>query len=498
MESNKIFKAILITLMFTSISMLAQHRGDNLSFQGLTYKDNFSTKAAAMGGAMTAVAGDLSSLFYNMAGLARLNGLQVSVNVNQYDREWRENQTWKVDRQFTTLPFYLEGLYIPKRENHGKWDYDLYKDTANYRLNAPKLGLDPYDRNAAQWTKDNNKFGFRNIAIAYPFTLMERKFVVAASYLTNSITDFDRNETFLSPMITSYDYENNFKRLVNGVDTLNVEWTRFIRERNGLMNNIIVGLSNEVIENIMVGVGVKIQNGESDDYLSQVRYGDIHLIDAQKFKFYFIDYSKIISGTSKYSSTSFNISTLIELSKIKMGLKIDLPYTLTREWNYTTVQKGLVNSTVATSGKDEVKMPAIINVGLSFQPVESFLISFNYESSPFSKAEFNFATRDTTFRQWKDQNTIAFGLEYKMHEHVSLLAGYRSVPEVYVPDGAAIKDKGPASTSYNFGVSISTFLGRVDVAYEYRRLKYYDSYFSNTNYAFESNSSIMVGFTYSL
>ena len=502
MDINKTIKTIFITLciltfVFTNADLRAQHRGDNLSFQGVLYKDNMSAKAGAMAGALTAVSGDVLSLFYNTAGLSRIEELQVSVGAYNYSRQWRENQNWYPDRQFTTLPFYLEGLYIPKRENSGRWDYELYKDTAGYLINEPKLGKDPYDEDVAQWKNTKSESGFKNIAVALPFNLFERKFVAAAGYYRNSITDFDRNETYLSPTLTSYDYEN-FKKVVNGVDTLNVHWNRFLRQRYGSMDNIVVGLSNEVFENIMVGVGVKKQSGNSDDYQSLVRFGDLHLIDAQKFKFYFVDTSTILNGTSKYSSTSFNIGAMFQFSKIKIGIKVDLPYTLTREYNYTETRQGAQTTTRALSGKDKVDMPAVYNFGLSFQPVESFLISFNYENAPYSKATFNIASGDTAFRNWYDQNTLSFGAEYKMYKFLTLMAGYRSIPEVFVPDGAAIKDRGPLADSYNFGISVNTIVGRFDLAYEYRRLKYYDSYFSNANYVFESNSVFMFGFSYSL
>jgi len=501
MNRNKMLKSILITLtfvllIFSSVTLFAQHRGDNLSFQGLTYKDNLSTKASAMGSAFTAVSGDISSLFYNSAGLAGINNFQITFNINQYQRNWRENQNWNTDRQFTNLPLYLEGLYIPLRENSGRWDYDIYKDTlTEYVVNNPQLGVDPYDDAAADWKNTENEFGFKNLAVAVPFYLGERKFVAAASYLRNNISDYDRNETFLSPTLTSYDYEE-FIKVVNGIDTLNVKWNHYLRQRTGSMNNIIIGLSNEVFENVMVGVGVNIQTGQSDDYQSLSRFGDFHLIDAQKFKFFFVDTSTVISGTSNYNSASFNIGAIVQLSKLKLGLKIDLPYSLTRDWNYTEQQIGSSTTNETKTGTDEVQIPAIFNFGLSFQPVDAFLISFNYEYAPYSKAEFSFAAGDTTFRHWVDQNSLGIGVEYKMFEYLSLLAGFRSIPEVFVPDGAAIKDKGPGSDSYNFGVSVNTIVGRFDLAYEYRKLKYYDQYYSNTNYVFESNSSLMFGFTY--
>jgi opacity protein-like surface antigen len=502
MNSIRTYKTIFTTLLFGCLILFsevlfAQHRGDNLSFQGLTYKDNLSTKANAMGGAMTAVSGDLSSLFYNSAGLSRINGFQISVEAEQYSRQWRENQNWFPDRQFTNLPFYLEGLYVPDPKNNGRYDYELYKDSTGYLINPPALGKDPYSENVAQWKHLKSGAGISNIKVAFPFVVMDRKFVAAAGYLRNNINDFDKNDTYLSPTLTSYDYEN-IHTFVNGIDTLVVNWSRFTRQRTGYMNNFAAALSHEVFENIMVGVGMKVQSGNSDDYLSLIRFGDLHLMDAQKFKFYFVDSSQVISGTSKYSSTSFNLGLMMQFSILKMGLKIELPYTLTRERNYIQLTTGAVSVSQTLGGKDKVKIPAIYNFGLSFQPVDEFLIAFNYEYAPYSKAIFSFATPDQTFRQWSDQNTLAVGIEYKMYEFLSLMAGYRTIPEVFIPDGAAIKDKGPSANSYNFGVSVTTFVGRIDLAYQYRRLKYYDSYYSNTNYVFEANSSFMVGINYSL
>lgn len=489
---------ILVMIAFCSVSSIAQHRGDNLSFQGLSFKDNVDVKASAMGGAVTAIAGNLSSLFYNPAGLAKIDKIQISVSANQYNRHWRENQNYYANRNFTSLPFYLEGLYVPKIENNGKYDGDLYKDTLGFLISAPKLGYNEYDEEVAQWKNDKNEFGLKNISVAIPFSLGNRKFVAAASYYKTQINDFDRNDTYLSPMITSYDYETGFKRIVNGVDTLNLKWSRFLRSRYGNMNNIVAGISNEIFENVMIGVGMKIQSGESDDYMSIKRAGDFHLIDAQKFKFYFVDYIKEVSGTSKFNSTSFNIGAMVSINRIKMGLKVDLPYTLTREWNYVTTEKGIQNTSVTQSLKDEVKMPATYNFGISFQPVDSFTMAFAFESNPYTKAEFNFGAADSTFRKWSDQNILSFGMEYKMFSFLSIMAGYRSVPEVFIPDGAAIKDRGPISNSYNIGLSVNTFLGCFDIAYEYRSMKYYDSYYSNANYVFERTTNILIGYTYSL
>ncbi len=501
MDSNKVIKSIIITVIFASLlssfsNLYAQHRGDNLSFQGLIYKDNLSASSSAMGGAVTAIAGDISSLFYNPSGLTGIDKIQFSINGSQNDRQWWENQNYWPDRAGVEIPMYLEGLYIPLHANSGRWNYEIFKDS-NYVVNAPKLGLDSYDKAAAAWTKSKREIGLKNVAIALPFNLLNTKIVAAVSYLRNSINDYDRNDTYLKPFINSYDYENSPIRTVNGIDTLVMDWNRFLRQRTGIMNNIVAGLSAEVFENVSVGVGAKIQNGKSDDLQTLVRVGDFHLMDAQKFKFYFVDSSTIVSGTSKYSSAKFNLGTMISISKVKIGLNVDLPYTLNRDWSYTQTISGADTAVKPLSGTDKVKMPVVVNFGASFQPVNTFLFSINYEYAPYSKASFSIASNDTAFRKWTDQNTLSFGLKYDWSEMISLLAGYRVIPEVFVPDGAAVRDRGPWSNSYNLGISVNTEYGRIDLAYEYRAMRYYDSYYTNTNFNVDNNSSLMVGLTYS-
>jgi hypothetical protein len=88
-------------------------------------------------------------------------------------------------------------------------------------------------------------------------------------------------------------------------------------------------------------------------------------------------------------------------------------------------------------------------------------------------------------------------LEFRATDYLSILGGYRDIPQTFIPDGAAFQDRGPTEESYTAGISLNLFLGRIDLAYEIRRLKYYDSYFSNTNYVYETYNNLLIGFTYS-
>lgn len=489
----------LIAIFFPN-HILAQHRGDNLLFQGLSNKNDASVKAAAMGNAFTSIPGELSSLYFNPAGLARMKNIQASVSFNNFSKQWRENQNYRPDRYFVTLPFYLEGLYVPDPANNGKWDYLLAQDTNyNYIVKEPLLGVDPYSKEAADWTHQNNNLGFNNIAAAFPLLIENKNLVFALGYnRDNNFYDFDRNDTYLDPHIGYTGYPGDITR-VDGVHTINVMWHRFLRQRTGSLNNITGGLAYEVIDNLMLGFGVNVMWGESDDYQSLVKVGNFLLSNQQRFAFSYVEGSTILAGKSNYKSTSFNVGAIAELNKLRIGIKVDLPYKLIREWDYLQNVFDNTESVTPLSGKDEVDIPAIFNFGLSFTPVEEFTIAFDYEHAPFNKAVYNLTSlEDESLNKWEKRNSIRFGIEYRAFDYLSLIAGYRSIPQVFIPDGSAITDKGPDANSYNIGVSINTFLGKLDIAYELRLLKYYDSYYSNTNYAFEKLTNIMFGYSYSL
>lgn len=278
---------------------------------------------------------------------------------------------------------------------------------------------------------------------------------------------------------------------------MTMKWSRFLRERSGKLNNILAALAYQLNENISLSFGVKSFWGESNDYQSLIRVGSFLLSNQQRFAFSYEDASLIKQGTSNFKSTEFNLSALISLNRFKIGIKANLPHTLTRDWNYSEEKTDSIKTINKNSGKNKIEIPATFSFGFSFQPVDVFIIDFDYDYYPYNKSKYYLSNEDPTFYKWTNQNSLRFGFEFKAAKFLSLLAGYRTVPQTFVPDGAAITDKGPEAISYNFGFSLNLFFGRIDFAYELRALKYYDSYFSNTNYAFEKSNNFMIGYVYS-
>ncbi len=472
----------------------AQHRGDDLSFQGFFTQNDPGVKAMAMGGAFTAYTGDVSSIFYNPAGLAEINQFQITAAASASTQLWRENQNYRPNRIYWTLAFYLEGLYIPDPANNGVWDSDLARDSS-YIVRMPEMGLEPYSEDAADWQKTLDKLGLNNIALAVPLEFADQKFTVSAGYNRFKVFDYDRNDTYLDPH-PGFDEYGWVAR--STTDTSTFSWSRFERDRQGSVSRIAGAVAYNISKDLNFGIGVNVYDGKTDDYLALVRVGNFDIAYNNNFRFTYDTVNTFIKGTSKFTATNFNLGLQGQLSRISIGLNVILPYTLEREWAYSQVDLDSTGqNTSNVSGVDKMNVPLSLTVGIIVNPVDLFKIAFDYQYTGFSGSEFTLGRDASTERSWPDQHILRFGAEYQAFDFLTLMAGYRDIPMTSIPDGSAITDSGPSATGYTFGASLDAFgFGRLDLGYEYRKLKYYDSYYSNTNYATESLSNFGVAFTY--
>ncbi|GJQ62394.1 MAG: hypothetical protein SCALA702_14470 [Melioribacteraceae bacterium] len=494
---------ILAFIIIISSVMFAQNRGNNLAFQGIETSNEMSVKAAAMGGAFTSQSGSLDALFFNPAGLKGIKSLQFSVTTNFSQNKWFENQVYRPNRYFVTLPFYLEGLYIPDPAQNGvldhlrMWTPESIIDSS-YTLGSLETGVDPQSEEAADWIEEKNNSGLTHIAVAMPFNLFDYNFVAAASYGREvNINDYDRNDTYTDPHLGYHGYGEIGR--VNGVDTLVVNWDKYLRERTGQIDNITAALSFQLNENISFGAGGKFSFGESDDRFALDRVGYFDLLKQNYFRFSYDTTYQHISGTSNYSSNAFNLGVHLQLEKVSAGINVELPYTISREYDYTeTVFDSNGISTRKISGEDKIDMPMTVNFGLAFRPVDNLSLAIDYRYAPFSETEYDFQSADTTFYGFADQQIFSFGIDYQPYDFLSLQAGYCQTPQIFIPDGAADKEAGPKATTLSGGLGIHTDYGTLQFAYIYRTLQYYDSYFSNTNYNTINYSNLMVGYSLTL
>lgn len=496
MRNHVIIKCVVLLLVL-ACSAYPQHRGDNLAFQGLAQSNQNSVRATAMGGAFTGVSGDVGAIFWNPAGLSEISGLQLSISAVGLNKLWQENQDYRPNRFEMTLPFYLEGLYIPDPKNNGRWDYEIFmeqRDSA-YVVTPPVTGHDRFSEQVADWQKKKNDFRPDNVAIAYPLKIGERTLTVAGAYNRKmDVLDYDRNDTYLDPHI-GYDYYGVAERVTN--DTLRMNWYKFERSRFGSVNNMSLAASFDLTKNMVIGVGVNSFSGDSKDNQSLDKVGWFDIASNNKFRFSYDTLNTDVIGSSSFKGMNANIGFMLKLKNISVGLNLTTPYTFERTWTTsTTIVDSMGASTAQSSGIDKMNVPLAYRFGISITPVKKFRASLDAESIPYSGASYEIAYGEETHRPWVDLKNLRFGVEYRPWSRLCLMAGYKAVSREFVPDGAAFRDRGPLAESYTMGVSVYALSGRFDVAYETQTLKYYDSYYSNTNFALEKMSYLMFGYTF--
>ncbi|RME01446.1 MAG: hypothetical protein D6814_01510 [Calditrichaeota bacterium] len=491
---------VMIALLWGGlVPARAQHRGDNLAFQGMEAYNRSGVQAVARGGAMTAVSGQLEALYWNPAGLVGLQGLQFFINSGQYDTEWWERQDYRPNRQLVTMSFILDGLYRPNPEYNGWLDNEAFFADSNYVVKEPVLGKDGYDKNAADWRKGLSGTGALNIAAGLPFSLLSKSWAVAIGYNHNiPVTDYDRNQTNLVPHPAFTGYGDLPDRVTSAEDSVRIYWSDYQRQRQGTLDEWQGAIAFALNRNLQFGIRLRHNSGSTDESQTLNRIGYFDLVQGiQIFRFSYDTLDVNISGTSKFSSTRFAIGGIAQFENFSLGVNVVLPHTLSREWHLTTSEEGPQRSTKhPDTGVDEMRVPLSFSAGLKLQPVASFSLSFDIEHQPYSKAEFHFARTDSTHRPWVDQTTYRLGLEFKPWNVLSLLAGYRSVPQVFVPDGAENGRRAPRADVFAYGLSLNLWRLRFDMAYEVTRLRYYDVYFSNTNWAANQDSHLMFGVTF--
>ncbi|MFC1483423.1 OmpP1/FadL family transporter [Candidatus Neomarinimicrobiota bacterium] len=483
-------------LLMVTGQLVGQHRGDYLAYQGMAHLERSGAKAQAMGGAITAIPGDLNAIFWNPAGLSSIDRPRLAVSMSSNSKLWQENQVYRPNRLYVTLPFYLEGLYVPDPANNGRLDHELAQDT-NYVVAYPELGLEPFSEAAADWQNEIVEKGFNQVAVAAPMRLFGKSVVLGLAYhMQSGMLDYDRNDTYLAPHLGSTEYEILWRV---ETDTANVDWNRFLRKRSGETRKIHGAAAITLSERIQLGIRLNLFTGETDDVQSLNKIGYFHLYDDNRFSFSYDTLKTETAGYSTFSALDLTLGGLLKLTNFNVGISITLPYTMNREWEYETVISDTGQSlTTPESGKDQLKLPASYTLGLSFTPTEAFTLAFDIEKLPYSEATFDLANGDTTHKPWVDSSVLRLGVEFRPTDFLSLRGGYQYIGQEFVPDGAAFKTQGPAANRYTLGTSLRLGgLGRVDIAYHWQQLKYYDSYYSNTNYVLELFNRMTVEYVYS-
>ena len=480
---SKINRVIAMFLMLVLSGVaFAQDNGQNLRFQGISEVPDFNVKASAMGNAVSAISGELGALYYNPAGLVGLKGIQVSVSGNRTNKEMWEYQYWWSAKYYILPPRWFMGVIpLPTREQSGLWSYEVYPtlELPDYDV---KMETDKFDKVNADWIHKAD----------------------AASYSRNQIEEYDQNDVFLD----SHPGRIPDPYWTSKSSDLETHWSKYKRQREGVMNQISGALAIDLSKRIQLGVGLHLLSGKTDDMLSTKKVGKVYmdLTERGYFKFFYEDGSFTQSGTSKFSTTQMDFGAQFHLNRMNIGLKYRTNADLKRTWEYTNVTTDSLGASITeeTSGEDKIQtIPGTVTLGFCFYPIDRVKFTFDWETTPYSKASHEYDETlvgpDTTIAyNWVDQSILRAGFELKFLKSVRVLVGYQFAPKTWAPYRAAFDKKGQPAHIYSVGLSVDVPLGVIDVVYQISRFKYYDAYMTVQPFNVINSNQIMFGYTLTL
>lgn len=501
MKNNKLNSVVLfIFLLALTTTGFAQNRGNDLGFHNLgdlQIEDAFS---ASLPAAKYNISSGINGVFSNPAALSTVKKLTLSLSYGNSTVSWRENQEYRPNRLFVNLPFYLEGLYVPDPSTNDSLDWQIFSDgllDTLYQVAEPALGLDPYGSQAADWEKKHSAAMPTHFAAALP--LMNERLILSFGYgsVLNAST-YDRNKTWLDPHLGYKAY--NMPEMVNGTDTLHMDWFDFERFADVSLNEMALAGSWEVSEHLSLGAGLSLYSGTSSEVQTFNKVGYFKLIDDNEFSFSYDTLNTEWKADADWSGNIMRAGLSLDYDKIAIGLSWAGLGKMSKEYDIVeTVQdtNGIRNTSYSESIEND--LPLELNGSLLFRPHEKFDIHLAFGSKDHSSMAAAVIETDTLATTLTDQLDLSFGAEYRPFRLLALRAGYKSSSSSFVPDGAPIKDVGPKMTTLSFGLGINLGnFGVLNAAWRIAEMQYSDIYSTNTNFNSVMRENIVIGYTFKM
>ena len=125
----------------------------------------------------------------------------------------------------------------------------------------------------------------------------------------------------------------------------------------------------------------------------------------------------------------------------------------------------------------KLKLPWRGTIGLSLSPKENLIVGLEYEYRPYESVQY-LDSDGTETSPWLASSIFHMGLQYMVTNWLALRGGLRGAAEVFEPEGNYIVGEPVTYTVYSVGLG-GVFSGlRLDVTYEYSRMRYEDTWAS--------------------
>ncbi|MFH0991336.1 MAG: hypothetical protein V1799_15115 [bacterium] len=494
---------ILINLIvLSSATIVAQGVAVPLMLQGLDHTVPQGARSRAMGGTAYGMSGDVAAMFSNPAGLMGLQANEFHIGATDLLLNSTMTQEWYVNDYLDYFSLIVEN----------KPEYGPIFDALNDRFRSDSLtkfrngrlfNVKPYDDLQTNWQKSKSRFLPSLLAVAFPIEFKKQMIVLGLGYTEMINLDYYfQNNTAMDPYLGQF-RPAPVPVFKNVNDSLKVRLFRNSAQREGSIYGVTPGIAFSPLNGINVGITYTSLSGITDD-LEEQYDRSIIVIRTVKGR---VDidpvcqldpgnYSRISKGKSHFSGSMINVGVNYKDEYFSIGGSFKPPYTITRSWDRritTTALPGasILDSEIIEGGEESIKFPFSFGIGLAIFANEKVTVALDYESRNLTRTVLS--VRDSTeLNPWLNGSRYRFGVEYRPLSGLALRCGYREEAEVFARTGAAIMTLPERSKIFTGGLGFQISFVTIDLAYEFRRLIYFDSWESNTNFITDNKHFLMI------
>jgi hypothetical protein len=471
----------LTTLMICFVRvpvLLAQGYGTPLTIQGLDHTTLPSAASRGAGGITVGIMNDVGLMFSNPALLQSLQSAQFSVGGVQYFSRSEQVQQYAPLKYYSNFSLLMEGLtgYIPN------------PDTNHIGGTPGDTVQRPYDGFGPNWSRKKN-FGLPLQAfVGVPVSFGGTKLAIGLGAVQyTDLRHYYQNNNVLSPKLLTV-RPSPFP-LPTNVNQVDANWFQYSQSRDGSIRGYGGSISGSVTDEISLGISNIILKGSSDDFEQHTGRGQFRFY-SNYFRLDSVHSHVIKSGTSDYSGNELTLGAMYRGQHVTVGFSAKPPTTITRKYRSAIlVDTAGTPARIEDNGEDAVRLPWRGTVGLSLAVRENLRLGFEYDIRPYASAEHQNATDSTywkilqqshidsvtpTRNPWLSTSVFHVGAEYTPAEWLILRIGVRGQSEVFEPEGNAIAGEPVSYSIYSVGCGLMFGHARVNIAYEYSKMKYQD------------------------
>ncbi len=490
--------ALLLTGL--SVAAFAQGYDTPLTMQGLHRTELPSAAVRGSAGVTVGVRGDVGLMFADPAGLAGLQGPEISLTTQR--RSTYDTQ----DQRFGGLQLY--SAFTPLMMGTTQ---RLPDPPDSLLVNQTDSVQRPFDTIGPNWGRSaKSRLPVRAFA-ALPLTLGDITFVVGAGI--SEYVNLDRyyqNNNSMSPAVLSV-LDGTIRTTGLNTNPYLVQWFQYRQERSGSINAYGGAVAAKLSDRFSVGVSGAWLDGSTDDQEVRVGRGRLAFFSnsLRISKEGMTSYAK--TGTSSFSGSEFTVSASYAATSVTFGASIHLPTTITRSFSGTVVWDSVaavsalshrvdsvhVTGSSAYAGEDRMELPWRGSVGVSIAFKHDWRLGLSYEVRPYRSADYTDGSGVVT-QPWLASSMLRVGVEYQAADWLDLRAGVTSYDENFSGVTPPLRGEPVNMPVYALGCGLHLFGVQIDLAYEYSDRKFVDAWSNAASINRQYVHAVVAGVSYVL